>query len=819
MVKTIFFSLLAAVFALSLGFTGSPVRAAGGHQGQIVKMDGLSSLYYVAADNKRYVFPNDKTYKSWFPDFENVTTLTQAELTALPLGRNILYRPGVLLVKITTDPKVYAVAKGGVLRWIKTEAIARALYGDSWNKLVDDVPDSFFTNYSVGSAINSAADYNPENEADNVDNIDANHGLANATALRARTRKCRIVNNARDCRTDGSDTAADNANGSNDHSAPYITKISVSNRGTNGYIDKDDEIAITFSEAIDPASINPSLEADDFVNSLDESITGAVNLASDGTITVNDIAAFDLGSVDGSGQFAVKLSLNASAKTLTVTIISGNEIRINDEDFDDAEQIGGTVKDAAGNTMEDDPNIGKPDGSFGGVNVNDGIAPYITSIKAYNNGSDSYIDEGDEIAITFSEEVDAHSINSTLEKDGSVDNVLYNKTGGVMVAQNGMLTVTHIATFFVGDTGDNGDFDVSLALNPTGRILTITLANGDDIALDNENLNDAAQIGGTVKDKDGNKMASDPKIDDPVGSFASESTGGDLYITYAKAYNNGYTGYIDEGDKIVITFNRAIDPDSINGGGYAEYGETGGVYIYDSGLLTVTDIMSFDVGDVASDGEFQTKLSLDAAHKVLTITLQDGNPVKIDRELFADASQIGGYIVDESGDFAMEDQGSIDTPTGTFGGDSVDSPPYITAIAASNSGQAGYINTGDKITITFSEAVDPISVNTDLEPGSYVRNVSYNETGGVSVGDDGTLTIADIAEFNIGDIDNDTDFSVKLSLNSIGNVLTITLETGDDMQINYQDFGDASQIGGYLQDTDGNNMASDPRIDDPTGSF
>ena len=32
--------------------------------GDLIKMDGLSSVYYLAADNKRYVFPNESTYFS-----------------------------------------------------------------------------------------------------------------------------------------------------------------------------------------------------------------------------------------------------------------------------------------------------------------------------------------------------------------------------------------------------------------------------------------------------------------------------------------------------------------------------------------------------------------------------------------------------------------------------------------------------------------------------------------------------------------------------------------------------------------------------------
>ena len=77
------------------------------------------------------------------------------DLYEIPLGGNVLYKPGALLVKIQTDPKVYAVGANGKLKWVKSEAIAKALYGENWNKLIDDVPDSFFTNYEIDEPIES----------------------------------------------------------------------------------------------------------------------------------------------------------------------------------------------------------------------------------------------------------------------------------------------------------------------------------------------------------------------------------------------------------------------------------------------------------------------------------------------------------------------------------------------------------------------------------------------------------------------------------------------------------------------------------------
>ncbi len=111
------------------------------------------TVYYCGADGKRYVFPNAKTYATWYADFSSVKILSDAVLASIPLGGNVTYRPGVRLVKITTDVKVYAVAPGGTLRWITTGDLATKYYGANWSKLVDDVPDAYFTNYRIGADI------------------------------------------------------------------------------------------------------------------------------------------------------------------------------------------------------------------------------------------------------------------------------------------------------------------------------------------------------------------------------------------------------------------------------------------------------------------------------------------------------------------------------------------------------------------------------------------------------------------------------------------------------------------------------------------
>lgn len=130
--------------------------------GDLIKGSG-STVYYFAPTGKRLVFPNEKTYFTWYKDFTGVKTIPDGQLSTIPLGGNVTYRPCYKMVKITTDPRVYVIDQGGVLRWAQTEQLANTLYGINWKNRIDDIPDAFFINYRVGTPIQTAQDYNPDN--------------------------------------------------------------------------------------------------------------------------------------------------------------------------------------------------------------------------------------------------------------------------------------------------------------------------------------------------------------------------------------------------------------------------------------------------------------------------------------------------------------------------------------------------------------------------------------------------------------------------------------------------------------------------------
>jgi hypothetical protein len=171
--------VVATTIAWSIGLSAllAPLSAGAVAANTLVKAS-LPAVYYVGSDGKRYVFPNEKTYKTWYADFSSVQTITDAELAALAIGGNVTYKPGVKMVKITTDPKVYAVDAHGTLRWVSSEAVAVALYGASWNQMIHDVPDAFFTNYTLGSDITAASQFSPSGVSAAASSISVDKNLS-----------------------------------------------------------------------------------------------------------------------------------------------------------------------------------------------------------------------------------------------------------------------------------------------------------------------------------------------------------------------------------------------------------------------------------------------------------------------------------------------------------------------------------------------------------------------------------------------------------------------------------------------------------------
>ena len=117
-----------------------------------------STVYYIGADKKRHIIPNESVFNSWYCDFSKVVITDKATLVKYPLGSNVTYRPGLNLVKFPTNPRVYIVQAGRLLRPIKDEASATAMFSSQWAKLVHDLPDTSYGDYVFGDEIPEMTD-------------------------------------------------------------------------------------------------------------------------------------------------------------------------------------------------------------------------------------------------------------------------------------------------------------------------------------------------------------------------------------------------------------------------------------------------------------------------------------------------------------------------------------------------------------------------------------------------------------------------------------------------------------------------------------
>ncbi len=131
----------------------TPTSATSWTTGQWIKTSDSSTVYFLDNNNVRHSYPNEKIWYSYFNnDFSFVKTINKEQLSSYSLGKNVPFKSGQL-IKIPSVPKVYKVSDNGVMQWIKTENAAKTLYGNNWNKLVHDLDESSFSDYTEGDSL------------------------------------------------------------------------------------------------------------------------------------------------------------------------------------------------------------------------------------------------------------------------------------------------------------------------------------------------------------------------------------------------------------------------------------------------------------------------------------------------------------------------------------------------------------------------------------------------------------------------------------------------------------------------------------------
>lgn len=137
-------------------------------EGMYVRSSYFDTVYYIEEDGSgdliRRPFMDAQTYMTYEDDWSPVETVTDATLPTMSLGGPMLPNPGIVLVKIQSDAKVYAIGEDGELRWVSSETVAIALFGSNWADYVIDIPATLFPRFDMGDDIDSAVDYDASDD-------------------------------------------------------------------------------------------------------------------------------------------------------------------------------------------------------------------------------------------------------------------------------------------------------------------------------------------------------------------------------------------------------------------------------------------------------------------------------------------------------------------------------------------------------------------------------------------------------------------------------------------------------------------------------
>jgi parallel beta-helix repeat protein len=121
----------------------------------VIKSVNSNSVFVVTSEGKRNVFPHETVFRSYFTDFNNIKAVSDNIISQLPIGKNITMRPGTNLIKLQTNPSVYAVEPGGIIRMLENEEMAATFFGENWAHRVVDVSDAFWPDYIEGDPLES----------------------------------------------------------------------------------------------------------------------------------------------------------------------------------------------------------------------------------------------------------------------------------------------------------------------------------------------------------------------------------------------------------------------------------------------------------------------------------------------------------------------------------------------------------------------------------------------------------------------------------------------------------------------------------------
>jgi|GEM_PF-4510800 len=145
--KNIIRFLFLSLFILSSVLVDTNVASAKYYApGSLLKIKGVkgAAVYQIGSDGRKYVYPDQKTFNTWYDDFSDVLEVELEDLDTIDDGGTVTFQPGTRLITHRNTAKVYAVGEDGELTYIPNEETARKFYGNLWYQLVLDIDPGVF---------------------------------------------------------------------------------------------------------------------------------------------------------------------------------------------------------------------------------------------------------------------------------------------------------------------------------------------------------------------------------------------------------------------------------------------------------------------------------------------------------------------------------------------------------------------------------------------------------------------------------------------------------------------------------------------------
>lgn len=122
--------------------------------GWYIRGENYDTVYYLDESMKRRPFWNAQVFRT-HANWDQVIWVTDATLQTLKIGKPMLPKAGISLVKISSQPEVFYVDEGEILREVPSESFARAVFGDDWQSYIIDLDPTIFHLFTMGERLDA----------------------------------------------------------------------------------------------------------------------------------------------------------------------------------------------------------------------------------------------------------------------------------------------------------------------------------------------------------------------------------------------------------------------------------------------------------------------------------------------------------------------------------------------------------------------------------------------------------------------------------------------------------------------------------------